>query len=66
MVQAAPNIHPGGVHGAMFSWRYQSDEDPLRVNNPPMPSAEKLISKKINILFTIFEIKHKSVVDGYY
>ncbi len=44
-VQAAPNTHPGGVHGALFRFTYQSDTTPFLVAKPPMANAAKFISK---------------------
>ncbi len=52
-VQAAPNTHPGGVHGALFTDWYQSDEDPSPIRNPPIASAPKLMIRKITILVSI-------------
>jgi hypothetical protein len=44
-VQAAPNTHPGGVQGALFRFKYQSDATPFLVAKPPMANAAKFISK---------------------
>lgn len=53
VVQAAPKTQPGGVHGALFSSVYQSDETPEVVVNPPIANAAKFSAKKRIILSPI-------------
>lgn len=46
--QAKPNIQPGGVQGALFKPRYQSEAGPLFIKKLPSASAPKF-SRKNNI-----------------
>ena len=50
IVHAAPNTHPGGVHGALLSSPYHSDRTPFFVEMLPIASAPKFKIKKIIIL----------------
>jgi hypothetical protein len=43
--QATPNTHPGGVHGALFKPKYQSDVGPLFISQLPKAKPPKLITK---------------------
>jgi hypothetical protein len=45
VVQAKPNTHPGGVHGAFARFEYQSDGTPSPVKNPPIDKAAKFRTK---------------------
>ena len=54
MLQAKPNTHPGGVHGAFKRDKYHSDGTPLEVNKPPNPKAVKFIIKNIVVLKITF------------
>lgn len=45
-VQATPKIQPGGVQGALFKLKYQSDVGPLSINQLPRAKPPKLIAKK--------------------
>ena len=47
VVQAKPNTHPGGVHGALLKPVYHSEVTPGPVKRPPIPSVIKLIIRKI-------------------
>jgi len=47
---AAPNTHPGGVHGALLRLEYHSEVTPFEVNIPPIAKAAKFIIRKIIIL----------------
>jgi hypothetical protein len=53
LVHAAPNIHPGGVQGALFRLVYQSDGTPLPVKKPPSAKAAKFIVRNTMNLITI-------------
>ena len=46
-VQAAPNTHPGGVHGALFNEIYHSEVAPLFISMFPNTRAPKFSSKNI-------------------
>ena len=46
-VQAAPNTHPGGVHGALFNEIYHSEVAPSFINKFPKKRAPKFRSKNI-------------------
>ena len=48
--QATPNIHPGGVQGALLSSTYHIEGTPFPVKKPPIPKAAKLSTKNIIIL----------------
>tara|TARA_Y100000385_G_scaffold220932_1_gene230543 strand:+ start:404 stop:574 length:171 start_codon:yes stop_codon:yes gene_type:complete len=52
-VHAAPNDHPGGVQGALFRSRYQSEDAPLPIDNPPMVRAAKFSKRNAMILKAI-------------
>ncbi len=53
MIDHAPNVHPGGVHGALHSVVYHYEETPLLVNTPPKPKAAKFNIRKITALSII-------------
>jgi len=46
-VQAAPNTHPAGVHGALFNEIYHSEVAPLFINKFPKKRTPKFRSKNI-------------------
>lgn len=46
VVQATPNIHPGGVHGALFKFAYHSEVDPPSISQLPKANPPKLMTKK--------------------
>ena len=50
VVHTAPKTHPGGVHGALFKFWYQSDGTPSPVNNPPTNNPPKFIIRNSKIL----------------
>ena len=54
MLQAKPNTHPGGVHGAFKREKYHSDGTPSEVNRPPNAKAVKFIIKNIVVLKITF------------
>ena len=54
MLQAKPNTHPGGVHGAFKRDKYHSDGTPLEVNKPPKARAVKFSMKNIVVLKITF------------
>ena len=54
MLQAKPNTHPGGVHGAFKRDKYHSDGTPLEVNKPPNAKAVKFSIKNIVVLKITF------------
>lgn len=56
ILQAKPNTHPGGVHGAFKIDKYHSDGTPLEVNKPPNARAAKFIIKNIVVLKITFSI----------
>lgn len=56
VVQAAPNTHPGGVHGAFRMLLYQSDVTPSFVHNPPIAKPIKFSIMNIKDDFKCFFI----------
>ena len=54
ILQAKPNIHPGGVHGAFKRDKYHSDGTPSDVKRPPNARAVKFIIKNIVVLKITF------------
>lgn len=52
LVQARPNTHPGGVHGALIKFRYHSVMGPSFISQLPKPNPPKLINRKINKYLT--------------
>jgi len=50
-VQAIPNTHPGGVHGALLRLLYHSLSAGLHpIKSPPNARAPKLTTKKNRVL----------------
>jgi hypothetical protein len=64
-VQAAPNTHPGGVHGALFTLSYQSELTPDVVKREPSHNPTKLITRNkmsrltFMLLVLIFEFTER-------
>tara|TARA_Y200000002_G_C22632291_1_gene643061 strand:- start:747 stop:911 length:165 start_codon:yes stop_codon:yes gene_type:complete len=54
MLQAKPNTHPGGVHGAFKRDKYHSDGTPSDVKRPPNAKAVKFSIKNIVVLKITF------------
>ena len=44
VVQATPNTQPGGVQGALFNFRYHSEDGPSPISQLPNARPPKLIS----------------------
>lgn len=55
VVQAAPNTHPGGVHGALLKSLYQKEVGPSFINQLPTANPPKLMIKK-RTKYLIFDI----------
>ncbi len=53
LVQAAPKTQPGGVHGALDKFKYQSVIGPLFMSQLPNANPPKLIIRN-NIKYLIF------------
>ena len=57
VLQATPNNQPGGVQGALFKLKYQSDVGPLSISQTPKAKPPKLMTKN-SMRYWIFFIKH--------
>ena len=67
VVQAAPKTQPGGVHGALDKFKYQSDIGPLSISQLPKANPPKLMNRNnikdiIFLLITFFLIIQFSLI----
>ncbi len=55
LVQAAPKTQPGGVHGALDKFKYQSVIGPLFISQLPIANPPKLMNRNnIKYLISIY------------